>query len=192
MSSFSSTNCVTSPFLVLFVLKISNDLSIGFILIFSSFTSCLSILVWIQPKSISAFSYSSFLLDVLTFVYTFSFLSLSSCWHGIMYWFWELLYTEICCTMPTLNLWQNPPTCCYLHHLNLPVHFCSLSSVLTCNLSLNALLCYIYNTSWSLFLSLAFGNPLLYVYMCCSWNILVSYLCQSYLCQSYLWIFQYL
>jgi len=40
ISSSSSVNLVTSLFLALFVLKTLNDLSIGFILIYSSFTSC--------------------------------------------------------------------------------------------------------------------------------------------------------
>jgi len=45
ISSSSSTYHVTSPFLVLFILKTSNDLSIGSVLIFPSFTSYLSITV---------------------------------------------------------------------------------------------------------------------------------------------------
>ena len=72
ISSSSSANYITSPFLVLSVLKILNNLSISFILIIYSFTSCLLILVCVQSESTSAFSYSSFLLDILTFVYTFN------------------------------------------------------------------------------------------------------------------------
>jgi len=43
ISSSNSANCVTYLFLVLSALKILNDLFIGSILIFSIFTSCLSI-----------------------------------------------------------------------------------------------------------------------------------------------------
>ena len=39
--SSSGTNLITSLFLVLSALKTSNDLSIGSVLIYSSFTSCL-------------------------------------------------------------------------------------------------------------------------------------------------------
>ena len=47
----SGTNCITSPFFILSVLKTSNDLSIGSILILSFLTSCLSILVWVYLVS---------------------------------------------------------------------------------------------------------------------------------------------
>ena len=45
ISTSGSANHVTSLFLVLSILKTLNDLSIGSILIFSSFTSCLLISV---------------------------------------------------------------------------------------------------------------------------------------------------
>ena len=78
ISSSSNMNLVTSPFLIMFVLKTLNDLSIGSVLILSSFTSCLSILVYIHPESTSAFSHSSFLLNVLIFVHMFNSLFLLS------------------------------------------------------------------------------------------------------------------
>ena len=70
--SSSGMNLVTSSFLVLFVLKILNDLSIGSVLILSSFTSCLSIPVCIRPESTSIFSHSSFSFNILIFVYMFN------------------------------------------------------------------------------------------------------------------------
>ena len=107
----------------------------------------------------------------LTFVCTFSSLFLLSHQFGIIYWFWEFLYTEVHCIVPTLNLQQNSLTCYSLHHLILLVHFCSSSSILICNLLQDILLCHICNISSSFFLSLAFSNPLLSIYMYCSWNI---------------------
>ena len=45
ISTSSDVNHVISPLLVSFILKTLNDLSIGSVLIFFSFTSCLLILV---------------------------------------------------------------------------------------------------------------------------------------------------
>ena len=103
--SSSSTNLVTFPFLVLSVLKTSNDLSISSVLILSFFTSCLLIPVWVQIESTSALSHSSFLFDILTFVHTFNFLSLLSHQYGIIYQFWDLLCIEVCYSMLTPNFW---------------------------------------------------------------------------------------
>ena len=50
ISTFSSIYYITSLFLVLSVLKTLNDLSIGSVLIFSFFTSCLLILIYVHPK----------------------------------------------------------------------------------------------------------------------------------------------
>jgi len=99
ISSSSGTNYITSPFLVLSVLKNSNDLFIGSVLILSFFTSCLSIPVWIQPESTSTFNHNYFLFDVLIYMCIFNSLSLLSHQFGIIYQFLELLYTEVCCTM---------------------------------------------------------------------------------------------
>ena len=74
----SGTNLVTSLFLVLSALNTLNDLFIGFVLILSSFTSCLFILVYVHPESTSALSCNIFLFDILMFVYTLSSLSLLS------------------------------------------------------------------------------------------------------------------
>jgi len=72
ISHSSGTNLVTSSFLVLSALKTSNYLFISSIFICSSFTSCLSISVWVHPESTSTFNHSSFLFDVLTFVHMLS------------------------------------------------------------------------------------------------------------------------
>ena len=79
ISHSSSINLVTSSFLVLSVLKTSNDLFNSFIFICSFFTSCLSISVWIHPESTSTFNHSFFLFDVLTFVHMLSSLFSLSC-----------------------------------------------------------------------------------------------------------------
>ena len=129
----SSTYCVTSPFLVLSALYTSNDLFIGFVLIFSSFTSCLLIPVWVHPESTSACSHSSFLFDVLTFVCIFSSLSLLFLKFGITYWLWAL-NTEILCTVPTLDLHQNSLDYYPSHYLFLSGCYYSSSSVLICSL----------------------------------------------------------
>ena len=67
---------VTSPFLVLSILKTLNDLAIGPVLILSSFTSYFSVPVWIRPKSISTYNCNSFPFNILMLVCMFSFLSL--------------------------------------------------------------------------------------------------------------------
>ena len=102
ISTSSGTNHVTSLFFVLSILKTSNDLSIGFVLIFSSLTNCLMILVWVHPESTNACNHSFFLFFVLILVCMFSSLALLFLWFGIMYWFWELLCTKVHCIVPTL------------------------------------------------------------------------------------------
>jgi len=72
ISTSSGINCVTSLFLVLFILKTSNDLFISSVLIFSFFTSYLLILIWVQLKFTSIFSCNSFPFDILIFVYIFN------------------------------------------------------------------------------------------------------------------------
>jgi len=76
ISTSSSTYHITSPLLVLSVLKTSNNLSIGSILIFSSFTSYSSIPMCIHPKSTSIYNCSFFLFFVLILVCIFNSLSL--------------------------------------------------------------------------------------------------------------------
>ena len=78
ISISSDTNHLTFPFLVLFILKTSNIISAGFILIFLLLTSCLLIPICVHLESTSACNYSFFLFCVLTFVCTFSSLSLLS------------------------------------------------------------------------------------------------------------------
>jgi len=124
----SSVNLVTSLFLVLSVLKTSNNLSIGSVFILFSFTSCLLISIWIHSESTNVFSHNFFLFDILIFVYILSFFYLLSlCW-GITYQLRDLLCVEVCHTISTLNLWQNTLLCHYLHYLSPLVHSCSLSS----------------------------------------------------------------
>ena len=72
---------ITSPFLVLSALKTLNDLFISFVLILSSFISCLLILVWVHPKSTSVCSHNFFPFDILMFVYMFISLFLLFLWH---------------------------------------------------------------------------------------------------------------
>ena len=109
----SSTNLVTSPFLVLSVLKTSNNLFIGSVLILYSFTSCLLIPIWLYPESTNAYNCNSFLFAILILVCIFNSLSLLFLQSRITYWFWELVCSEVYCIVPTLNLWQNPPAYCY-------------------------------------------------------------------------------
>jgi len=102
ISSSSGANHVTSLFLVPFILKTLNNLNISSILIYSSFISCLLISIWVHSKSTNILSCSFFLFDVLYTHWVFSLCYL----FFTEYWFFrELLYTEVCCTMPTLNLW---------------------------------------------------------------------------------------
>jgi len=136
--------------------------------------------MWVYSELTNIFSCNFFLFDILTFVCMLSSLSLLSVWWEIIYWFRDLLCIEVHCTIPTLNLQQNPFLCCYFCYLNPLVYFCFSSSILFCSLSLGVLLCYICSTFLSPLLSSAFDNSFLYVYKCCSWNILVSLLCQSY------------
>ena len=71
---------------------------------------------------------------MFSYLYILSSLSLLSLLCRIIYWFFgELLCTEICCTISTPNLQQNPPFCCffYLYCLNYLVYFYSSYSILT-------------------------------------------------------------
>ena len=137
---------ITSPFLVLSTLKTLNDLSISFVLILSSFISCLLILVWVHPKSTSVCSHNFFPFDILMFVYMFISLSLLFLWFWITYWFWELLFTEVLCIMPTLDLYQNSPVYHSSHYLFLLEYCSSSSSVLIYSLWQCAPLCCTSNT----------------------------------------------
>ena len=147
ISSSSSTNIVTSLFLVPSALKTSNNLSIGSVLIYSSFTSYLLILVWVHPKLTSTLNHNFFLFDIWTFVHILSFFSLLSFHCGITYQLRNLLYTEVCHTISTPNLQQNSSLYYYLFHLILLVCFCSLSSVLICNSLQGILFCCTYSIS---------------------------------------------
>ena len=184
ISTSSGTNHITSLFFIPSVLKTSNDLSIGSVLIFSSLTSCLLILVWVHPESTNVYNHISFSFFVLMLVCIFSSLALLFLWFGITYWFWKLLYTKICCIVPTPNFRQNSSSCyplpC-LTRLTLLGFSWSSSSVWTCNFLLNILLCHICSISSSLFSSLVFCILSPYVYIYCSWNILVFCFHQSYL-----------
>ena len=119
ISTSSGTNRITSPFFVSSTLKTSNYLSIGSVVIFSSLTSCLSIPVWAHLKSTNACNHNSFPFLVLIFVCIFNSLALLFLWFEITYWFWELLYSKVCCIVPTLNLWQNSSSCYCLHLIHL-------------------------------------------------------------------------
>ena len=143
ISSSIDANLITFLFLVLSILKTSNNLSIGFILIHSSFTSYLSILVWIHLELTSVLSYNLFSFNVFTFVYMLSSLYLLSLLYRIIYQFFrELLCIEVYYTIPTLNLQHNPPLYYCLHCLIPPIYFCSLYPVLTCSSLQGILLCY--------------------------------------------------
>ena len=168
ISTFSSTNHITSPFFVPSVLKTLNDLFISSILILSSLTSYLSIPVWVYLKSTNTCNLNSFLFFVLILVCTFNFLALLFHWFGITYWFWKLLCTKICCIVPTLNLQQNPPSCCYLLYLSLLGSSWSSSFILTYNPLSGVLLCCICNIFSSLCSFWAFCIPLLNVYIYCN------------------------
>ena len=147
ISSFNSINLVISLFLVLSVLKTLNDLSISSVLICYSFTSCLSVPVWIHLELTSVLSHNFFLFNFFTFVCTLSSLFLLSLFYGIIYWFFrDLLCIEIYCTIFTLNLWQNPFLCHCFYYLIFLIHFCSLSSVLICSFLQGVLLCHTYST----------------------------------------------
>ena len=130
ISSSSGTNIVTSSFLVPFVLRTLNYLSIGFVLIYSSFASYLLIPVWVHSESTSTLSHIPF--DIFIFVHTSSSLSLLSVHCGITYLFRDLLYMEVCYIILTPNLQKNPPLCHCFHCLILCLYFCSSSSVMTC------------------------------------------------------------
>ena len=87
----SSAYHVISLFLVPSALNTSNDLSISLVLIFSFFTSCLLIPIYVYPESTSTYSCSSFPFNVLTFICMLSSLSLSFLQFRIIYWFWALV-----------------------------------------------------------------------------------------------------
>ena len=143
ISTSSSANYVTSLFFVLFAFKTSNSTFAGFVLIYSSLTSCLSISVCVHSESINTYNYNSFLFYILIFACTFGFLSLLFYWLEIMYWLWTLVI-KILCTMPTWNL-QNPLNCLFSCHLVL-VYCSSSSSILIYNLWQCIPLCCICNT----------------------------------------------
>jgi len=168
ISTSSSTNPVTFLFLVLSVLKTLNNLSMGSVVILSSFTSCLSISVWIHPESTSVYNYNSFSFLVLMFVYMLNSLALLFYQFGITYQFWELLCTEVHCIVPTPNLQQNSLACHLLLYLFLPIYSNTLSFVLFYNLLIYVLLCYICSTLLSLFLFLVFNTLLSYICMHCN------------------------
>jgi len=67
---------VISPFFISSALNTSKEKFSSFVLIFSSLTSCLSILICVHPESTSAFNHNSFPFFILTFAHIFSFLSL--------------------------------------------------------------------------------------------------------------------
>ena len=141
----SGANHITSPFLVPFTLNISNDISIGSVLICSSFTNCLLISVYVHPESTSTCNYNFFLFFVLIFVCMFNFLSLLFLKFGITYQFWGSLCTEVHCIIPTPNLQQNSLVCYWFLYLYFLEYFYSLSFV-PYSLWLCVLFCHIYNT----------------------------------------------
>ena len=170
---------MTSSFLVPSVLKTLNDLDIDSILIYSSFTSWLSISVWVYPELTSVLSYSFFLFYIFIFLCILSSLSLLSLPYGITYWFFkELLYTKIFCTIPTLNsnkilffivifiVWIILYTP-VLHLLFRPIVFWNMSYFVIF-IILSSL--FLYSASYSL---------LPYVYICCNWSIKAFLLCYS-------------
>ena len=163
--TFSSLYCVTSLFLIPYVL---NNLSISSILIFSSFTSCLLIPVCMHPESTSVCNYIFFLFFVLMLVCMFNFLSLLFYWFGIIYQFWKSLCTEVCYIVPIPNLQQNSLTCYHSFHWILFRHFYSSSYIVINNLWKYALSCHIYSTFLHFILSSAFYNSLSYIHICCS------------------------
>jgi len=85
ISTSSGTNHITSLFLVLSVLKTSNAMSAGFVLICSSLTNCLLISVCVYLESTSTCSCNFFPICVFTFACIFSFLSLLFYWYRIIY-----------------------------------------------------------------------------------------------------------
>ena len=150
----SSVYCITSLFLVPSTLKTSNDLSIGSVFIFSSFTSCLLIIVCMYPESTSVCSHNFFLFSVLIFVYMLSSLSLSFLQFGITYQFWAL-DSKVFCTMPTWDLLQNPSVCHLSHYISLLEYCSSSSSILIYSLQQCILSCHIYSTCIFFFLQLS-------------------------------------
>ena len=167
ISSFSGTNYVISPFLVPSILKTLNDLSIGFVLVLSSFTSYLSISVWVQLEFTSTFNCNSFLFNILIFVYIFNSLSLLSCQFGITSILGITMYRS-----SLYHTYFKPITKLFYLLLSslliLPKYFYFLSFVLIYGLLLSISLCCIYNTFLSLFPSLTFSNSLLCIHICCS------------------------
>ena len=77
ISTSSGTNHVTSPFLVLFVLKTLNTISADFVWICSFLTSCLLIFMYMHLESTSTCSHNFFFVCVFTFACILSSLSLS-------------------------------------------------------------------------------------------------------------------
>ena len=121
------TTLVTSLFFIPSMLKTSNEKLIGLIWILLSLTNCLSVPMCVYPESTNALTLRFFPFFVLTFVYIFNSFSALLCQLGIIYLSWE--FTEISCTVPTRDLYQNPSSChflCCLHHLIPPESFVSL------------------------------------------------------------------
>ena len=145
ISTSSRVYYVTSLFLIPFTLKILHYLSIGFVLILSFFTSCLLISVWVHLESTSIYSCNFFLFCILMFVCMFNSLFLLFLWFGIIYQFWELLFTEVLYIIPTLDLHQNPPVCSSSYFPFFPGCCSSLFFILFCNFWKYALLCHTCN-----------------------------------------------
>ena len=141
----SGANHITSPFLVPFTLNTSNDISIGSVLIYSSFTNCLLISVYVHPESTSTCNHNFFLFFVLIFVCMFNFLSLLFLKFGITYQFWRSLCTEVHCIISTPSLQQNSLVCYWFLHLYSLKYFYSSSFILY-SLWLCVLFCHICNT----------------------------------------------
>ena len=93
-------NQVTSPFFVSSVLKTLDNLFIGSVLIFSSFTSCLLIPVWVQLEFTNACSHNFFPVFVLMLVCIFSSLALCQAW-------FILEWKSVEWTQRWVNLWND-------------------------------------------------------------------------------------
>ena len=117
----SGANLETSLFLEPSILKTSNNISAGLVLICSFFTSCLLIPICVHPESTSAWSCNSLPFFILILACMFSSFFLLFHWLGITYWFWALV-TLVLYIMLTQNCLQNPALYCFLY-LCPPEHF---------------------------------------------------------------------
>ena len=129
ISTSSSANHVTFPFLVPSVLKTSNNMSASFVLIHSFLTNCLLISMYMYLEFTSACNHNSFSVCVFTFACMFKSFSLLFCQCKITYQLWALVIWVLC-TMPTQDHFQNPALCCLFQCLILPKYYNSLSFVL--------------------------------------------------------------